>query len=140
MSRRVAQDEAEMNSGSMGASIFRAYRNALNRERSLDWDDLSDDQRLGWVAAAEAALDVLEDAQELPWVTLAARMFGAWAHRVEYPLREYNDLDLVIKAAWVVAARHAANLCALDGEDPTPHEERWIGAANGLVTSQTSNA
>ena len=138
MSRR---DDEDIAIGAMAASVFRAYRNSLGRsDREADWDSLEDDARAGWVDACGVALDILEDAQELPWTTLATRMFEAWARRLEYPTREYQTLGHTLRTAWVIAARHAVNLCALDGEDPTPHEERWTNMAIGLHDPKDVNA
>ena len=139
----MAKLDDEVGSGLMGQSMFRAYRNSLHKDGStikrMEWEDLEEDQQLAWVSAAEVALDLLEDAENLPWTTLASHMFFMWARRLEYPVHDFDQLDDKARAAWVVAARHAVNLCALEGEELSPHEERWTGAAYGLEKALVSN-
>ena len=140
----AVKDEVGLSQGTIAVSAFRVYRNAFfefagEPGKTPDWDDLDDDQQTAWFSVAERALDVLDDCENLPWVTFARALFDAWARRTEYPIQEFSELTTPVQAAWVAVARHIANLCALENaEDLSSHEDRWIGAANRLGTSTGS--
>lgn len=133
------QDDGQLSDGTIAVSAFRVYRNAFKgtdtpkEQDKLEWDDLDDDQQFAWFSVAERAAEVLEDCENLPWVTFAANLFLMWAKRMDYPIKEFRELTMPVQAAWVAVARHVANLAALEGnEDITEHESRWVGAAHRL--------
>ena len=135
----AVKEEAGLSQGTIAVSAFRAYRNAFRngpidpKIPVPDWDDLDEDQQLAWFSVSERALEILDDCENLPWVSFADNLFSIWAHRIDYSVRDFGELADPTRAAWVAVARHIANLCALESsEDLTSHEERWIGAASRL--------
>ena len=136
----AVKEEAGLSQGTIAVSAFRAYRNAFQGgddepagDKKPDWDDLDDDQQVAWFSVTERALDILEECDDLPWVSLATSLFSVWARRSDYPIQEFSELAMPVRAAWVAVSRHITNLCSLEGpEDLAPHEQRWIGAANRL--------
>lgn len=136
----VKQEDDQLSEGAIAVSAFHVYRNsfkgtaaATKEQEKLEWDDLDDDQQSAWLSVAERATEILDDCENLPWVTFAAQIFEMWARRMSYPVQEFSELTTPVQAAWVAVARHVANLCALESNsDITEHEDRWIGAAARL--------
>lgn len=130
-------NDGQLAEGTIAVSAFRVFRNAFlgggsEKAQSVDtdWDDLEDDQQLAWISVAERAVEILEDCENLPWVKLAEELFKIWAYRLDYPIQEFTELSLSVRAAWVAVSRHIANLCALENSDDiAEHENRWIGAS-----------
>jgi hypothetical protein len=128
----MIKDDEGLTIGMITISLFRAYCNSL--ERDLAWEDLDEEQQEGWIRAAETGNEILEDAENLPWTSLAEAMFSRWAQAVDYPVRDFNSIDTVTRSAWVVVAKHLANLCSLESpEGIGDHERRWSGAAKRLA-------
>ena len=136
----AVKEEAGLSQGTIAVSAFRAYRNAFlekdadrTKGTHTDWDGLDEDQQVAWFSVSERALEILEDCENLPWVSFAANLFSTWARRIEYPIQEFSELTDPVRAGWVAVARHIANLCALESNDDlASHEERWVGAASRL--------
>ena len=136
----AVKEDAGLSQGTIAVSAFRVYRNALlgpgadkTKGTHTDWDDLDDDQQAAWFSVAERSLEVLDDCENLAWVSFASSIFVTWAKRIDYPVQDFGELADAPRAAWVAVARHIANLCALENdEDLASHEERWIGAAGRL--------
>lgn len=132
MARNQSTDEG-ISPELMAESAHRVMQYAYGEATPLlGFWDADDEVRAAFIDVANRALEVLDDAENLPWVSFAAELYAAWLRRLREH-GEYSKLPVVQRAAWLAVAKHLANLAAIESaEDLEDHERRWIGAANNL--------
>jgi hypothetical protein len=118
----------------IAGTAYNAYRWAMNlkdeNDSALpDWGGLVDGQQAGWMSAAVAAINMIEDCVELPWSSLAASAYAEFraCFNPKNASTSWDGLSARDKVAWVAAMRHVANMLALDDDvaDIEGHERYW---------------
>jgi hypothetical protein len=126
----------------IAVSAYRAFAQSLNNtddagQQLPEWERLSEVIQDFWLRVAQVAIAMIEEAQELRWVDLAAELFRALAK----PQCEAAGVDVPVfqgqnaraRFAWEATARHLANLIDAEPGDIGGLDElerKWRGWAD----------
>lgn len=114
-----------------GFNVYRLCQDgkAANGDQIAEWGDLPNLSVSCWLAIAEAAKEILQDAENLPWIRFAEMLyeFGSMPLTSRgYTIPEFSSLDDQTRRAYVIVARHLANVMTMDVDDQlADHEGRW---------------
>lgn len=113
----------------------------------VEWDDLPDEHREGWLAAYNAGSSVLDAAEdgEAKWGDVAKEMFNALMQATTDADVRFESLQEHLRVLWEALARHLANLLLHDSEDDGAAEahvdmigEWYASKADGILAREAA--